>query len=131
MSLPDGSAHCAGCGSYGMTGPVLCNDCATDLRAAYAILEEILKVKERKIDELHATVIQQRAEIIQWIEAGNAGTKLINEQRAIIAAQGEKIVRLDNIIQAAHNTFTQGGTDPADDDVISLLMAKILEEALF
>lgn len=71
-----------------------------------------------------------RAEIIKWIEAGDAGTKLINEQRAIIAAQGEKIVRLDNIIQAAHNTFTQGGTDPADDDVISVLMAKILEEAL-
>jgi len=71
-----------------------------------------------------------RAEIIAWIKAGNAGTKLINEQRAIIAAQGEKIVRLDNIIQAAHDTFTQGGTDPADDDVISVLMAKILEEAL-
>lgn len=71
-----------------------------------------------------------RAEIIQWIEAGNAGTKLINEQRAIIAAQGERIEQLLDIIQAAHNTFTQGGTDPADDDVISVLMAKILEEAL-
>ncbi len=38
--------------------------------------------------------------------------------------------RLHDIIQAAHDTFTQGGTDPADDDVISVLMAKILEEAL-
>lgn len=72
-----------------------------------------------------------RAEIIKWIEAGNAGTALINEQRSVIQAQGERIEQLLNIIQAAHNTFTQGGTDPADDDVISVLMAKILEEALF
>ena len=71
-----------------------------------------------------------RAEIIKWIEAGNAGTALINEQRSVIQAQGERIEQLLNIIQAAHNTFTQGGTDPADDDVISVLMAKILEEAL-
>lgn len=71
-----------------------------------------------------------RDEIVKWIDAGNAGTKLINEQRAIIQAQGERIEQLLDIIQAAHNTFTQGGTDPADDDVISVLMAKILEEAL-
>ena len=71
-----------------------------------------------------------RAEIIKWIEAGNAGTALINEQRALIRAQDERIEQLLGIIQAAHNTFTQGGTDPADDDVISVLMAKILEEAL-
>ena len=38
--------------------------------------------------------------------------------------------QLHDIIQAAHDTFTQGGTDPADDDVISVLMAKILEGAL-
>lgn len=65
-----------------------------------------------------------RAEIGKWIEAANLGTKLINEQ-------DREIERLRGIIRAAHNTFTQGGTDPADDDVISLLMAKILEEALF
>ncbi len=105
MSLPDGSAHCAGCGSYGMTGPVLCDDCATDLRAAYAILEEILKVKEQKIDELHATIIRQRGEIFKWIKAGNAGTALINEQRAVIQAQDERIEQLLDIIQAAHDTF--------------------------
>ena len=38
--------------------------------------------------------------------------------------------RLHDIIQAAYDTFRYGGTDPADDDVISVLMAKILEEAL-
>jgi len=68
--------------------------------------------------------------IVKWIETNNAATALINEQRRIIQAQGERIVWLDKIIQAAHDTFTQGGTDPADDDVISVLMAKVLEEAL-
>jgi len=54
----------------------------------------------------------------------------LEEARAIIAAQGARIEQLLDIIQAAHDTFTQGGTNPIDDDVISVLMAKILEEAL-
>jgi len=50
--------------------------------------------------------------IVKWIETNNAATALINEQRRIIQAQGERIVWLDKIIQAAHDTFTQGGTEP-------------------
>jgi len=46
-----------------------------------------------------------RAEIIAWIKGGNAGTALINEQRAVIQAQDERIEQLLDIIQAAHDTF--------------------------
>ncbi|MCU0502516.1 MAG: hypothetical protein MUC51_12280 [Anaerolineae bacterium] len=67
-----------------MTGPVLCEDCAAELRAAYEILAATLNVKVRTIEEL-------RAEIVKWIDAGNAGTKLINEQRVIIRQQDKYI----------------------------------------
>jgi hypothetical protein len=112
------------------TGPVLCNDCATDLRAAYAILEEILKVKERKINELHATVIQQRAEIIQWIEPGMLEPSSSMSKGPSSPRRAKKSCGSITSSRRHMTRFTQGGTDPADDDVISVLMAKILEEAL-
>ena len=63
MSLDDGCPHCSSCGSYGMTRPVLCEDCYTELSGAYAVLEAVLHVKTQKIDELHAQIIRQSVEI--------------------------------------------------------------------
>ena len=55
---------CAGCGAIGGIGPEhLCDDCAVRERATNVVLEGVLKAKEKKIDELHADIIQQSAEI--------------------------------------------------------------------
>ena len=63
MSLDDGCPHCFVCGSYGMTQPVLCQDCYTGLNDAYAVLEATLQVQMQKIDELHAQIIRQSVEL--------------------------------------------------------------------
>lgn len=70
-----------------MTTPDRCHEYANEiagLRRELAAAQAAQRASVARIDELLRDIEQLRGEVILWIEASYAGTKLINEQSAEI-----------------------------------------------